>query len=120
MDHAPRSHHDAFTPAQVSGFCHDDRDEVILEYFRCRCGAVWNHTRRNSYSNLMQHVKREHSVYESVMVEASTTETGSLLDSTNRLALSIYVRLDFILPNNLVLRAMHMGVHLVAMLPQIN
>ncbi|ETM56485.1 hypothetical protein L914_00554, partial [Phytophthora nicotianae] len=78
-----RPHHATFTPAQVSGFyfrpCRDDHDEVILEYFRCRCGTVRKQTRRNGYSNLMQHVRREHPDYEAIMLAASTAETGSML-----------------------------------------
>ncbi|KAG2970847.1 hypothetical protein PC118_g16628 [Phytophthora cactorum] len=35
----------SYTNAQVAGFyfrpCRDQDDEVILEYFRCRCGTVW-------------------------------------------------------------------------------
>ncbi|KAG2768691.1 hypothetical protein PC129_g20756 [Phytophthora cactorum] len=34
----------SYTNAQVAGFyfrpCRDQDDEVILEYFRCRCGTV--------------------------------------------------------------------------------
>ncbi|ETP27533.1 hypothetical protein F442_23189 [Phytophthora nicotianae P10297] len=41
---ARHSRHATFTPAQVSGFyfrpCRDEYDEVILEYYRCRCGGV--------------------------------------------------------------------------------
>ncbi|ETM56055.1 hypothetical protein L914_00864, partial [Phytophthora nicotianae] len=33
----------AFTNAQISGFyfrpCRDEYDEVVFEYFRCRCGT---------------------------------------------------------------------------------
>ncbi|ETL89653.1 hypothetical protein L917_11446, partial [Phytophthora nicotianae] len=86
-----RPHHATFTPAQVSGFyfrpCRDDHDEVILEYFRCRCGTVRKQTRRNGYSNLMQQVPREHPDYEAIMLAASTAETGSML-SYNNLPLS--------------------------------
>ncbi|KUF95182.1 Bidirectional sugar transporter SWEET15 [Phytophthora nicotianae] len=86
---SPSSRH--LYPAQVSGFyfrpCRDDHDEVILEYFRCRCGTVRKQTRRNGYSNLMQHVRREHPDYEAIMLAASTAETGSML-SYNNLPLS--------------------------------
>ncbi|OWZ10706.1 hypothetical protein PHMEG_00016401 [Phytophthora megakarya] len=66
----PRS--SAFTPAQVTGFYfrprRDDNEEVIAEYFRCRCGTVRKQIARNGFSNLMQHVQREHPDYEAVMV----------------------------------------------------
>ncbi|KAF1790045.1 hypothetical protein GQ600_22123 [Phytophthora cactorum] len=48
LRHGLRSaaHRPTFTSAQVTGFyfqpCRDDNDEVILEYFRCRCGTVRN------------------------------------------------------------------------------
>ncbi|KAF1788456.1 Ribonuclease H-like domain [Phytophthora cactorum] len=70
-----------FTSAQVTGFyfqpCRDDNDEVILEYFRCRCGTVRKQTRRNGLTNLMQHVRREHPNFEAEMLEATTAETGT-------------------------------------------
>ncbi|ETP17589.1 hypothetical protein F441_08058 [Phytophthora nicotianae CJ01A1] len=73
----------SFTSAQVSRFffqpCRDDYDEIIDEYFRCRCGTVRKQTRRNGFTNLLQHVRREHPDFETRMREASTTETGSLL-----------------------------------------
>ncbi|POM62989.1 hypothetical protein PHPALM_27786 [Phytophthora palmivora] len=72
-----RVRHATFTPAQVSGFYfrpyRDDHDEVIDEYFRHRCGT----TRRNGYSNLMQHIRREYPDYEAVMLAASAAETES-------------------------------------------
>ncbi|EGZ07727.1 hypothetical protein PHYSODRAFT_412106, partial [Phytophthora sojae] len=49
----------AFTNMQVFNFyfrpCRDQYDEVILEYFRCRCGAVRKRVTGTGYSNLMQH-----------------------------------------------------------------
>ncbi|KAG2806425.1 hypothetical protein PC119_g19498 [Phytophthora cactorum] len=74
----------SYTNAQVAGFyfrpCRDQDDEVILEYFRCRCGTVWKQTNRNGYSNLMQDVLREHPDYEVVMLEATAAQTGSILN----------------------------------------
>ncbi|KAF1793816.1 Ribonuclease H-like domain [Phytophthora cactorum] len=73
-----------YTNAQVAGFyfrpCRDQDDEVILEYFRCRCGTLRKQTNRNGYSNLMQHVLREHPDYEVVMLEATAAQTGSILN----------------------------------------
>ncbi|KAG6943229.1 hypothetical protein JG688_00017707, partial [Phytophthora aleatoria] len=74
----------SYTNAQVAGFyfrpCRDQDDDVILEYFRCRCGTVRKQTSRNGYSNLMQHVLREHLDYEVVMLEATAAQTGSILN----------------------------------------
>ncbi|POM80718.1 Hypothetical protein PHPALM_1411 [Phytophthora palmivora] len=102
-----RVRHANFTPAQVSGFyfrpCRDDHDEVIDEYFRCRCGTVRKQTRRNGYSNLMQHIRREHPDYEAVMLAASTAETGSMLNYVRQSALNVYGWMDWILKNNLPL-----------------
>ncbi|KAG6576410.1 uncharacterized protein IUM83_08938 [Phytophthora cinnamomi] len=104
---ASRARHATFTPAQVSGFyfrpCRDDHDEVINEYFRCRCGTVQKQTRRNGYSNLMQHVRREHPDYDAVMLAASTAETGSMLNYVRQSALNVYGWMDWILKNNLPL-----------------
>ncbi|ETI47813.1 hypothetical protein F443_08087 [Phytophthora nicotianae P1569] len=51
----------SFWSAQVSRFffqpCRDDYDEIIDEYFRCRCGTVRKQTRRNGFTNLLQHVR---------------------------------------------------------------
>ncbi|POM80965.1 Hypothetical protein PHPALM_1132 [Phytophthora palmivora] len=104
---ASRVRHATFTPAQVSGFyfrpCRDDHDEVIDEYFRCRCGTVRKQTRRNGCSNLIQHIRREHPDYEAVMLAASTAETGSVLNYVRQSALNVYGWMDWILKNNLPL-----------------
>ncbi|EGZ04679.1 hypothetical protein PHYSODRAFT_535900 [Phytophthora sojae] len=49
MVRAIRPPRPTYMNSQVSGFyfrpCRDENDEVILEYFRCRCGTVrfvWN------------------------------------------------------------------------------
>ncbi|KAG3086941.1 hypothetical protein PI125_g18801 [Phytophthora idaei] len=103
----PRSRHATFTPAQVTGFyfrpCRDANDEIVSEYFRCRCGTVRKQNRRNGYSNLMQHVRREHPDYEAVMLTASTAETGSLLNYVRRSALNVFGWLDWIIKNVLPL-----------------
>ncbi|KAG2838670.1 hypothetical protein PC113_g6134 [Phytophthora cactorum] len=98
---APRPRHATFTPAQVTGFyfrpCHDANDEIVSEYFRCRCSTVQKQTRRNGYSSLMQHVRREHPDYEVVMLTASTAETGSVLNYVRRSALNVFGWLDWII-----------------------
>ncbi|KAG6972703.1 hypothetical protein JG688_00003876 [Phytophthora aleatoria] len=98
---APRPCHATFTPAQVTGFyfrpCHDANDEIVSEYFRCRCGTVRKQSRRNGYSSLMQHVRREYPDYEVVMLTAYTAETGSLLNYVRRSALNVFGWLDWII-----------------------
>ncbi|KAG6580253.1 GTP-dependent nucleic acid-binding protein engD [Phytophthora cinnamomi] len=97
----------SFTSAQVTGFyfrpCLDDHDEVILEYFRCRCGTVRKQTYRNGLANLMQHVRREHPNVETEMLEATTGETGSLLNNVRRTSQMLYGWLLWIAMNNLPL-----------------
>ncbi|ETN24490.1 hypothetical protein PPTG_00788 [Phytophthora nicotianae INRA-310] len=62
----------AFTNAQISGFyfrpCRDEYDEVVFEYFRCRCGTVRKQTNRNGFTNLMQHILRQHPDREAVKI----------------------------------------------------
>ncbi|KAF1781907.1 Ribonuclease H-like domain [Phytophthora cactorum] len=107
MDLAPRPRHATFTPTQVTRFyfrpCRDANDEIVSEYFRCRCGTARKQTRRNGYSNLMQHVRREHPDYEVVMLTASTAETDSLLNYVRRSALNVFGWLDWIIKNGLPL-----------------
>uniref|UniRef100_H3GY50 Uncharacterized protein n=1 Tax=Phytophthora ramorum TaxID=164328 RepID=H3GY50_PHYRM len=78
-------------------------DEIVPEYFRCRCGTVRKQTRRNGYTNLVQHVRREHPDYEAVMLAAPTAETGSMLSYVRHSAQIVYGWLDWIVKNNLPL-----------------
>ncbi|RLN69417.1 hypothetical protein BBJ28_00010363 [Nothophytophthora sp. Chile5] len=104
---APRPACPTFTSAQVTGFyfqpCHDDYDEVILEYFRCRCGTVRKQTRRNGQTNLVQHVRREHPSFEAEMLEATTGETGSLLNYVRRTSQNLFGWLLWVISSNLPL-----------------
>lgn len=97
----------AYSNAQVACFyfrpCHNGNDEEIPEYFRCRCGTVRKQTHRNGYSNLMQHVLREHSDYEAVMLDATTAETGSLVNFVRHSALNLYGWMNWIVQCNLPL-----------------
>ncbi|RLN27041.1 hypothetical protein BBJ28_00008205 [Nothophytophthora sp. Chile5] len=107
MVFAPRPARPTFTSAQVTGFyfqpCRDDYDEVILEYFRCRCGTVRKQTRRNGQTNLMQHVRREHPSFEAEMLEATTGETGSLLNYVRRTSQNFFGWLLSVISSNLLL-----------------
>ncbi|OWZ04115.1 hypothetical protein PHMEG_00024040 [Phytophthora megakarya] len=89
---ATRPGHDDFTPAKIAGLyfhpCRDDHDEMILEYYRCWCGMVRKKTRRNGYSNMVQHIRQEHTDYEAVMLAVSTAETGSMLNYVRQSALN--------------------------------
>ncbi|ETN17774.1 hypothetical protein PPTG_21691 [Phytophthora nicotianae INRA-310] len=70
--------------AQVLGFYfrpwRDEYVEAVPEYFHCRCVTVCKQTNRNGYSNLMQHVLHQHPDHESVMLQDTTAETGSVLN----------------------------------------
>ncbi|KAG3234286.1 hypothetical protein PI124_g20658 [Phytophthora idaei] len=105
MVFVPRPARSAFTSAQVAGFyfhpCRDDFDEVILEYFRYRCGTVRKQTRRNGFTNLMQHVRREHPNFGVEMLEATMAETGSLLSYVQRSSQNLYGWLVWIIMSKL-------------------
>ncbi|EGZ20189.1 hypothetical protein PHYSODRAFT_245860 [Phytophthora sojae] len=107
MVRAIRPPRPTYTNSQVSGFyfrpCRDENDEVILEYFRCRCGTVRKQTHRNGYSNLMQHIRREHPDYETVMLDATTAETGSLVNFVRHSALNLHGWMVWIVMCNLPL-----------------
>jgi hypothetical protein len=96
-----------YSNTQVAGFyfrlCHNGNDEVTPEYFRCRCGTVRKQTHRNGYSNLMEHVHREHSDYEAVMLDASAAELGSLINFVLHSALKLYGWMVWIVQCNLPL-----------------
>ncbi|KAG3138350.1 hypothetical protein PC129_g17385 [Phytophthora cactorum] len=96
-----------YTNAQVAGFyfrpCRDQDDEVILEYFRCRCGTLRKQTNRNGYSNLMQHVLREHPDYEVVMLEATAAQTGSILNFIRHSSQNLFRWMVWIVQRNLPL-----------------
>ncbi|KAF1795446.1 hypothetical protein JG687_00014084 [Phytophthora cactorum] len=66
VSHSARS---TFTSAQITELyfypCRDDFNEVILEYFRCRCGTIRKRTHCNGLTNFMQHVE---------MLDAATAE----------------------------------------------
>lgn len=104
---APRPHHAIFTPVQATGFyfrpCRNANDEVVSEYFRCRCGTLRKQTRRNGFPDLMQHVRRKHPDYEAVMLSAPTAENGSLLCYVPRSALTVLGWLDWIVKRGLPL-----------------
>ncbi|KAG6969241.1 hypothetical protein JG687_00003349 [Phytophthora cactorum] len=97
----------SYTNAQVAVFyfrpCRDQDDEVILEYFRCRCGTVRKQTNRNGYSNLMQHVLREHPDYEVVMLEATAAQTGSILNFIRHSSQNLFGWMVWIVQCNLPL-----------------
>ncbi|OWY93396.1 hypothetical protein PHMEG_00037225, partial [Phytophthora megakarya] len=94
MVRATRPAPPTYNNTQVSGFyfrpCRDKQDEIILEYFRCRCGTVRKQTHRNGYSNLIQHIQREHPDFEEVMLEATTAETGSFLNFVRHSSRNLY------------------------------
>ncbi|KAF1775570.1 hypothetical protein GQ600_3841 [Phytophthora cactorum] len=62
-----------FTNRQVANFffrpCCDQYDEVILEYFRCTCGAVRKRATGTGYTNLIQHIRREHPAFAEEIIE---------------------------------------------------
>ncbi|ETO60641.1 hypothetical protein F444_21183 [Phytophthora nicotianae P1976] len=96
-----------FTNKQVANFffrpCRDKYDEVILEYFRCRCGAVRKRSPGSGYTNLMQHIRREHPTFAAEMLAATPGETGSLLHYVRHSAQNTFGWLEWIVMGNLPL-----------------
>ncbi|ETM38746.1 hypothetical protein L914_15071 [Phytophthora nicotianae] len=107
MVRAVRPTNPTYTNAQVSGFyfrpCRDDNDEVILEYFRCCCGTVRKQSHRNGFSNLMQHVRREHPDYAAVILEATTAQMGSLVNYVRHSAFNLHAWMSWTITCNLPL-----------------
>ncbi|ETM97739.1 hypothetical protein PPTG_20074 [Phytophthora nicotianae INRA-310] len=105
---APRASRPAiFTNRQVSSFCYrpcrDKYDEVILEYFRCRCGAVRKRAPGLGFTNLMQHTRREHPAVAAEMLEATLGETESLYHYVRHSTQNTFGRLEWIVMGNLPL-----------------
>ncbi|ETK76672.1 hypothetical protein F441_17314 [Phytophthora nicotianae CJ01A1] len=102
-----------FSNSKVTGFYfrpyRNEYDEAVLEYSRCCCGAVRKQTNRSGYYTLMQHVLRQFPGHESVMLQATTAETGSVLNFVSHSSRNLYGWLDAmdhrIQPPILVLRA---------------
>ncbi|ETI36428.1 hypothetical protein F443_17447 [Phytophthora nicotianae P1569] len=102
-----------FSNSKVTGFYfrpyRNEYDEAVLEYSRCCCGAVRKQTNRSGYYTLMQHVLRQFPGHESVMLQATTAETGSVLNFVSHSSRNLYGWLDAmdhrVQPPILVLRA---------------
>ncbi|RAW30449.1 hypothetical protein PC110_g13192 [Phytophthora cactorum] len=94
----PRS---TFSNEQVSAFffipCSDQHDEPIPEYFRCCCGKVRKQTRRNGFTNLMQHFRGKHPSLQEEMLAATPATTGSVEHYARRTAMNRFGRLEWIL-----------------------
>ncbi|RAW38606.1 hypothetical protein PC110_g5194 [Phytophthora cactorum] len=100
----PRS---TFSNEQVSAFffipCSDQHDEPIPEYFRCCCGKVRKQTRRNGFTNLMQHFRGKHPSLQEEMLAATSATTGSVEHYARRTAMNRFGWLEWT-PISLVLR----------------
>ncbi|ETM36554.1 hypothetical protein L914_16782 [Phytophthora nicotianae] len=87
-----------FSNSKVTGFYfrpyRNEYDEAVLEYSRCCCGAVRKQTNRSGYYTLMQHVLRQFPGHESVMLQATTAETGSVLNFVSHSSRNLYSNLD--------------------------
>ncbi|KAG6587068.1 uncharacterized protein IUM83_02731 [Phytophthora cinnamomi] len=105
MSAAPRPA--TFTNWQVANFyfrpCRDQYDEVILEYFRCSCGAVRKRAAGARYTNLMQHIRREHPAHTTEMLAATPGETGSLAHYVCHSAQNMFGWLEWVVKCNLPL-----------------
>ncbi|KAH7467328.1 uncharacterized protein KRP23_11652 [Phytophthora ramorum] len=97
----------AFTNRQVADFylrpCRDEYDEVILEYYRCRCGSVRKRVAGTGFTNLMQHVRHEHPAFEEELLAATPGETGSVVHYVRHTAQNVFGWLEWIVHCNLPL-----------------
>ncbi|KAG6959913.1 hypothetical protein JG687_00008504 [Phytophthora cactorum] len=98
----PRS---TFSNEQVSAYvftpCSDQHGEPIPEYFRCCCGKVRKQTRRNGFTNLMQHFRGKHPSLQEEMLAATPATTGSVEHYARRTAMNRFGRLEWIVRANL-------------------
>ncbi|KAG3197848.1 hypothetical protein PC128_g6457 [Phytophthora cactorum] len=96
-----------FTNRQVANLffwpCRDQYDEVILEYFRCTCGAVRKCATGTGYTNLMQHIRREHPAFAEEMLAATPGETGSVVHYVRHSAQNTCGWLELLIKCNLPL-----------------
>ncbi|EGZ09552.1 hypothetical protein PHYSODRAFT_254669 [Phytophthora sojae] len=104
MLRAPRPR-PCFSNAQVSAYfftpCSGEYDEPVPDYFRC--GTLQKQTRRNGFTNLMQHVRQEHPGFEAEMRSATTAETGSLIHYARRTSVNRFGWLEWVVKANLPL-----------------
>ncbi|KAG2840055.1 hypothetical protein PC129_g3290 [Phytophthora cactorum] len=96
-----------FTNGQVANFffrpCRDHKDEVILEYFRCTCGAARKRATGTGYTNLMQHIRREHPAFAEEMLVTTPGETGSVVHYVRHSAQNTFGWLELVIKCNLPL-----------------
>ncbi|ETP26378.1 hypothetical protein F441_00909 [Phytophthora nicotianae CJ01A1] len=89
----------AFTNAQISGFyfrlCRDEYDEVVFEYFRCRCGTAAPGPRGRQNSS--------RSPCRPLMLDATTADTGSLMNFVRHSTINLYGWMEWIVQSNLPL-----------------
>ncbi|OWZ13494.1 hypothetical protein PHMEG_00013171 [Phytophthora megakarya] len=91
-----------FTNAQISAFyfrpCRDEYDEVILDYYRCRCGTVRKQTNRNDF-----HMPRQHPDHEAAILDTTTAETVSVVNFVRHSSQNLFTWLDWIVGSNIPL-----------------
>lgn len=86
-----------FTP------CTNEYDEVIVGYYRCRCSTVRQPTPKSGYSNLMQHVTKQHPDFEATMRTAMPGESGTLASWVKQRSITLFGWMEWIIKSNLPL-----------------
>ncbi|KAG6945408.1 hypothetical protein JG687_00017311, partial [Phytophthora cactorum] len=96
-----------FPNSQVANFyfrpCRDHYDEVILEYYRCRCGTVWKRVAGTGFTSLMEHIRREHPAFAEEMLAATPGQTGSVVHYVSQTAQNTFRWLELLIKCNLPL-----------------
>jgi hypothetical protein len=59
-------------------FANFELEEPAIGYFRCRCSTIRQQTPTTGYSNLIQHVRKQHPDFEELMRSATTAESQTL------------------------------------------
>ncbi|KAG6617007.1 GTP-dependent nucleic acid-binding protein engD [Phytophthora cinnamomi] len=102
-----RASRPTFSNRQVDEFyfrpCRDEYGEVVLEYYRCRCGSVRKRAHKTGFTNLLQHVRREYPAFEAEMLAAIPGETGSVTSYIRQSSQNLCDWLDWVVNGNLPL-----------------
>ncbi|KAG3074771.1 hypothetical protein PI125_g21895 [Phytophthora idaei] len=96
-----------FSNKQISEFfykpCRDEHDELVVGFYRCRCGVVRQQAPRTGYTNVVQHVVSKHPDHQATIQAASPGETGTLASWVRQRSINLFDGMEWIVKNNLPL-----------------
>jgi hypothetical protein len=70
--------------------CCDEYEEVLLDDYRCRCGLVRKCAAGTPFTNLMQHIQREHPAVEHMLLTATPGDMGSVVHYVRHTAQNVF------------------------------